>query len=241
MTQPNLPQRVKSTIDDFTKKLWDVYGDDLISIILYGSVARGEFIAKHSNINLLVILKDTSLDSLSKISKIINAPRFRTLNPFFFAEEYMARSTDVFPIEFLDMKENYLLIYGKDALEDIRIDTRNLRFQCEHELKAKLINIKRLYLRARGERELKNIMFQSFTSLVHLLRNLIRLKGKIPSCAKEEFIKEISREFDIDDSVFDKIYAAKKGNIKLSYKDADALFYDFVKELEKAANIVDKI
>lgn len=241
MGQLNLPQRLKNSLEDFTKKLKDVYGDGLISVILYGSAASGEFAAKRSNINLSIVLNDTSLDNLAKIAKIINMPRFQALNPFFFTEDYIARSTDVFPIEFLDMKENYALVYGKDVLKDIRIDIKNLRFQCEHELKAKLLNIKRLYLRTRNERELKNLMFQSFTSAMHLLRNLIRLKGKTPSYPKDTLIKEISKEFGIDGSIFDKIYAVKRGSIKLSYKEADALFCDFVKELEKAVEIVDKL
>jgi len=241
MTQLNLPQKVKNNLEDFTKRLKDVYKDGLVSVILYGSAASGEFAAKHSNINLLIVLRDTGLGNLTKIAKTINTPRFQTLNPFFFTEEYMACSTDVFPIEFLDMKENYALIYGKDVLKNLHIDIKNLRFQCEHELKAKLINIKRLYLRTRNERELKNLMLQSFTSVVHLLRNLIRLKGKVPSYSKDVLIKEISKEFGIADSIFSKIYTAKKGNVRLSYKEADALFCDFAKELEKAVDIVDRL
>lgn len=241
MAQPNLPQKLQRALDDFIRNLQDVYKDGLISIILYGSAASGEFVAKQSNVNLLVILKDASLDSLSRIVKITNMPRFQALNSFFFTEEYIVHSIDVFPIEFLDMKENYALLYGKDVLKDIRVDMKNLRFQCEHELKAKLINVKRLYLKIRSERELKNLMFQSFTSAMHLLRNLMRLKGKTPSYAKEALIKEISREFQIEGTVFDKIYAAKKGTVRLNRKETDALFCDFVKELETAVQIVDKL
>lgn len=241
MIRINLPQKLKNAMEDFTKKIKDIYGDALVSVVLYGSAASGEFAAKRSNVNLLVILTDTGLDNLAPIAKIMNMPRFQALSPFFFTEEYMARSADVFPIEFLDMKENYALIFGKDILKDLHVDMRNLRFQCEHELKAKLINIRKLYLKARNERELKNLMFQSFTSVAHLLRNLIRLKGKAPSYSKDALIKEISREFPINGFVFDKIYAAKKGETRLNYVEVDALFRDFVKEMEKAADIADKL
>lgn len=240
MAQLNLPQSLKNILEDFTKKLKGAYKDGLVSVILYGSAASGEFAAKHSNINLLVVLRDTSVDNLARITAVINARRFRQLNPLFFTEEYMARSTDVFPIEFLDMKENYVLMYGKDVIRDMRIDIKNLRFQCEHELKAKLINIKKSYLSGRNERELKNLLFQSFTSTMHLLRNLVRLKGKTPSYSKEKLIKEITEELGLEGPVFERIYASKKGDIKLNYREADALFCDFTKELEKAVNIVDR-
>ena len=57
------------------------------------------------------------------------------INPVFFTEDYIIRSTDVFPIEFLDMKENHVTLYGKDLFEAIAVDTKNLRFQCEQEIK----------------------------------------------------------------------------------------------------------
>lgn len=241
MGQLNLPKKIRNILEDFVNRLKDAYKDGFVSLILYGSAASGEFAARHSNIDLALILKDTSLENLTKIVKVVNAPKFRIFNPVFFTEECIGSSIDVFPIEFLDMKENYSLIYGKDVLKNLNIDMRNLRFQCEHELKAILINIKRLYLNNRTKNALSALMFKSFTSSMHLLRNILRLKGKIPPYVKEELIKEIAREFKLDETVFSRIYSLKKGNMRLAYKDVEDLFFSFAEELEKAVNIVDKL
>lgn len=241
MEQLNVPQKFKNILNHFIKSLKDIYGDGLISVILYGSAASGEVTYKHSNINLLVILNDMRLDNLNKISKLINKHRFSALSPLFFTEDYIMSSTDVFPIEFLDMKENYMVLFGKDVLKDLQIDARNLRFQCEQELKGKLINIKSVYLRNKNKYALRNLMFKSFTSIMHILRNLLRLKGKSPAYLKEDVLNEVSGEFHIDTTNFKKILEAKNKNLRLSYRQIGTLFFNLVEDLEKIVNIVDKL
>ena len=241
MKELKLPEKFKKAIDDFIQMLRNAYGEDLISVILYGSAASGEFAGRYSNVNLLVVLTDTSLDNLNKMSNIITSRKFQRVNPLFLTEDYIKSSSDVFPIEFLDMKENYIVLYGKDALAGLEIDIRNLRFQCEQELKAKLLNIKNIYLRIKDKQALENLLFKSFTSSVHILRNMVRLKGKSPSYLKESVLADIAREFNMDTSNFNKILEAKKKDLKLPSGEIESLFFALVTDMEKIINIVDRI
>ncbi len=233
MEKINLPQKYTNILELFTKAVKETYREGLISVILYGSAASGEFTGKHSNINLLVILDNTGLENLARISKILSAGKFKILSPLFFTEDYISSSTDVFPIEFLDMKENYSVIYGKDVLAGFEVDLKNLRFQCEQELKAKVINVKKNYLSTADKNALKELLFKSFNSSLHILRNLIRLKGRTPPYLKEDILNELGREFDMDTAGLKKILSAKNNNLKLSSGEIEALFFAFVKELEK--------
>jgi len=240
MEELKIPSRLKNNIQVFIQKLKDIYQQDLISAILYGSAASGEFVDKHSNLNLLVVLKNTDLENLKKAARVIN--KFNMINPLFLNEDYIVNSTDIFPIEFLDIQENYLVLYGKDVLKSINIDIRNLRFQCEQELKSKLINLRQLYLRINKDKTaLRNLFFKSFTSILHILRNVLRLKGKKPAYKKEDILKELVSEFQIDMSIWGKILAAKVKQIKLNNKDTEQLFIAFLRELEKIVDIVDKL
>lgn len=242
MENINLPQRSKNILEDFIKGLRDAYGEGLVSVILYGSAASNEFATRLSNINLAVILNDAGLGNLARISGLVNKDRFRILNSVFFTEDYIKRSVDVFPIEFLDMKENHIVLFGKDILKVLSIDTRNLRFQCEQELKAKLLNIKRLYIRSRGDKAaLRSLLFKSSISTLHILRNLIRLKGRTPAYIKEDVLKELALEFQIDTAGLTKILEARNKNLKLSYKETESLFYAFTKELERIIDMVDRL
>lgn len=239
MKELGLPNNIKKIIGEFVGLLKGAYGDYLIAVILYGSAASGEYALRHSNINIAVILRDTSLSSLSKISAILNKRRFLIINPVFLAEDYIKRSTDVFPIEFIDMKENHVVLHGKDVLKDIDINIKNLRFQCEQELKSKIINIKRAYLRTTNRFVLKKLLFKSLISSLHILRNLVRLKGKQPSYVKEKILNEISREFGLDVTGLQKILDARSRNLNLSRKDLTSLFTCLVETLEAISNKID--
>jgi predicted nucleotidyltransferase len=239
MEKLNLPCNIQKAVDDFVANLKNIYSDQLVAIVLYGSAASGEYAGRHSNVNLAVILKDTAIQSLKKASRFINKNRFSIINPIFFTEEYIKKSTDVFPVEFLDIKENHIILYGKDVFGDLQIDIKNLRFQCEQELKSKILNIKKLYLRMRDRAILKDLLFKSFTSSLHILRNLVRLKGKMPSYKKKDVLDEVARELTVDASVLRKILDAKNKNIRLNNKDIDELFTILVETLEDIAGKVD--
>ena len=228
-------------LQDFVNGAKDIYHEGLISVILYGSAASGEFSALHSNINLALILSDTSLSNLSKIAPLLKKSKFRLLKTIFFTEGYILTSADVFPVEFLDMKENHKILYGRDLLSNLQIDVRNLRFQCEQELKSKIINIKRAYLDHIDSPNLDRMLMKFFTSSLHILRNVLRLKSGRAIYRKEEILNEAAGEFNIDISTMKKILDAKLANKRLPGKQASGLFISFVDILEKISGVVDSL
>ena len=186
-------------------------------------------------------MKDSDLRTLSKAAKAVSKLN-KLIHPLFLTQDYINRSTDIFPIEFLDMQENYQLLYGQDVLSGIHIDTKNLRFQCEQELKVKLLNLKQAYLRiCRNKAALRSLLFQAFTSVLHISRNLLRLKNKKLVYQKLEMIKELGREFGIEQGLWEKILAAKLNQLKLNAKETEDLFMSFTAQLEKLVDAVDRL
>lgn len=240
MKEMALEPKIKAVLDDFIQKLKNIYQEGLLSVILYGSAASGEFINKRSNINLLVVLNNTGLDNLSRCSRTISRRGFQMLEPLFFTEGYIKSSLDVFPIEFLDMKENYVVLHGRDVLGELKIDLKNLRFQCEHELKSRLITIRNAYLRNRRDKHaLSSLLFSSFTSVVHILRNLLRLKGKTPAYSKKELLRQVSTELYIDVANLSKILEAKQKSFTPGLKEIEPMLSGLTALLEEIITIVD--
>ncbi|MGD0337083.1 MAG: hypothetical protein ABSB18_08345 [Candidatus Omnitrophota bacterium] len=236
----NLSGKLKNKIKSFVQGLDNIYGTELVSVVIYGSAASGEFVERHSNLNVLIVLKNTGLEDIKKAFGLMS--KYRLIKPLFMTEEYINSSTDVFPIEFLDMQENYSVLYGKDVLKDIKVDTRNLRFQCEGELKAKLLSLKHMYMTVNRNKEtLRQLLLKSFTSILHIMRNILRLKGKKPAYKKEELLKEISGEFSVDISIWQKILQAKKREVKLRGQEIETIFSGFVNDLEKVAALLDNL
>src|SRR5437879_9713854 len=58
-------------LSEFVEKMRTAAGENLISVILYGSAAEGEFHPEYSDLNLLCVLRDTSFASLSKIASAV--------------------------------------------------------------------------------------------------------------------------------------------------------------------------
>jgi predicted nucleotidyltransferase len=241
MEERKLDQKTRALLDDFVVRLKDGFRDNLLSVILYASGARGEFIRGSSDLNLLVVLKDAGLKNLGAAYGLLRPWKFRSLRPLFFSERNLLSSADVFPIEFLDMKENYELLFGRDVLKDLAIDSRNLRYQCEHELKSKLVSLRQAYLRNQKDKKaLLEFLLRHFNSILPVLKNVLRVKGKSPPSSKEGILEYIKAEFPIDGGAWEEILAAKMKRIKIKPGQVDRLFTVFADDLEKCADLTDK-
>jgi len=211
------------TLDLFVRRLAALYGDALVSVELYGSAARGDYAPDRSDVNIAVILSDASLPEIARAHTLVNERAFRRLRVLFMTERYISGSLDVFPIEFLDMQASHKALYGKDVFSAIAVDTRHLRFQCEHELRSKLLALSAGYLRTTGRAAAAALLTATCTSLVHIARNLVRLKG-MPCPADDRAIAAALRQaFAIDASALDRALEIKHRGTRPSYAASDAL------------------
>jgi len=240
MPENKIPDKLNKQVTLFTEKLRKIFSADLVSIILYGSAASGEFVDRHSNLNFLILLKKFNPAAMKEAGKI--AGKFNAFEPLFLTAEQINNSTDIFPIEFLDMQENYAVVYGQDVLKNISVDTKNLRFQCEHELRVKLILLRQTYFTSnRNKRLLLYTLIRVFTSTLHILRNILRLKGTIPPYRKELIINAVGELLDIDLSAWQKMLAVKNKKEHLNQAEIESLYIKFMTELEKTVEFVDKL
>ena len=66
-----IPKDPKDIFNELTKDYQDIYGSDLVSIILYGSAASGNYIPKKSDINVLIVLTEEGINRLHQSLKIV--------------------------------------------------------------------------------------------------------------------------------------------------------------------------
>ena len=114
---PKTPQEV---FPEIVEDLKGIYGEALQSVILYGSGARGEYVAGKSDINFLVVLAEDAADDLEKILPMIPKWKKRAVaTPLFMTKAFIGSSVDVYPVEFLNMKRHYQVVHGEDVLRDL--------------------------------------------------------------------------------------------------------------------------
>jgi len=127
-------------INEFVTRLREAAGDNLQSVILYGSAASGEFHPGFSNVNLLCLLRETSFSALNALAPAVKWwTRQKHHAPLLLTREELERSTDVFSIEYLDMQQHHKVLFGDDVLSALSIPMHLHRAQLEYELQEKLI------------------------------------------------------------------------------------------------------
>lgn len=229
----------KKLLEDFTAKAKILLGNNLVSVILYGSLASGGHIKGHSDINLLIVLETVGLEDLQKISAVKSRGKFNSISPLVFSRNYLRASTDTFPIEFLDIKDSHLLLHGEDCVKDLIISPANLRRQCEWELKSKLIQLQRLVINSQGrDKPLEQFMLNEFPSFIVVFKNILRLKN-ISLSDKEEILDRIKAEFSIPEDILKVLWLRRIGGPKI--KNIPEAFRKFLSTLERISDEVDKI
>jgi len=238
-----LPPEVQDKFIPYLRKMIAIHKDHLLSVFIYGSATGKNYIPKVSDINSAFIFKDlafTSLtDSLKAVSKGISK---KIAAPLFLTQEHIETSQDVFPIEFLDMKENSILLYGKDILSSLTIKEEHIRLFCEQQIKGKLIRIRQAYLEVGLKKKgLEALLKESLNSLIPVFRNIIRLKGKNPPIEKPEIIKALCQEFDLDKNVFLPIYNDTSNDEKIANQEVVIFIEKYLDQIRKLAIGVDHL
>lgn len=184
----------------FSQELLGAYGDALVSVVLYGSAARGDFQPGVSDLNLLALLRDADAATLRRGSAAArgwvaegNPP------PLVWGAEEWRRSADVFPIEIADIRDAHRVLWGTDPFGELRIDWEHLRHQCEYELKGKHIQLRERYLLSAGEpAELAALLTRSISTFLVLFRTVLRLLKEPATRDSEAVIREVAGRAEFD-------------------------------------------
>jgi hypothetical protein len=201
----------------------------LESMVITGSCLTGDYIHGKSDINSVLILKEIALpvlDILASMGKRYGKKGVRA--PLIMTQDYIHRSLDVFPIEFLDIKLIHKTIYGDDMFSSLDIDKSMLRLQCERDLKAKLINLRQGYISCVGKRgPLTLLLLDAFPGFFPLFRAMLYIVqlNKQPSLLKTEVLNDVEATFDVPLDALREIQAVKaKKKPSFSHEQANRIF-----------------
>lgn len=237
---PKDPKEIFPGIVDDYKSL---FGEDLVSVILYGSAASNDYIPGKSDINFMIVLSEKGIDSLDRTFEVIAKWKKRNVaTPLFLTEEYVRTSLDAFPIEYLNFQNNYELAYGKDILKDLSFDLEFLRLQCEREVKGKLLLLREAFLETQGKgKYLQQLTTQSLGAFVAIFNALLHLKGNELPRHKREVIKQVCLAFDMDGRLFEKLLDIKEKKLKLSDSEMTELFKAYLKQVQQLWKMLDTL
>ncbi len=236
-----MPKRPEEIFGEVTDEFRNIFGDDLLSITLYGSGATGHYIPGKSDINFLIVLTEAGIDNLDQAIKPVSRLKKRKVaTPLFMTKREICLSVDSYPIELLTMKEHYVLVYGEDALGGLSFDPSHLRLQFERELKGKILHLRRGYLETEGQaKQIRGLIRASFTAFISVFKALLFLKGiDIPE-NRRDIIRSVAGAYTINPDVFLKCADIKEDIDRIPASDVETVFKDYLKEVEKLSTVVD--
>ena len=231
-------------LDHLVDELRAAHGENLASIMLYGSVAAGDHVELRSDYNLLIALHRIALADLrASETAIRDWHNLGQPMPVYFTVEELKRAADVFPIEFLQMEKARKVLYGPDPFEFVLISAANLRTQTEYELRTKLIQLRRLYIPASSSVEkLSALMSDSLASFAALFRAVLILHGQEPPTSKAECVRATTRLLGLEGAPFEKIFELRaKAKSQLTEAEADSVFSAYMAQIERIIEVVDRL
>lgn len=238
-----IPEDPKEIFQEIVDDYRDIFKDDLISVILYGSAAGQDYRPGTSDINFMIVLSEEGIDNLDLAFKVVTRWRKRNVAvPLFLTRGYIETSTDTFPIEYLNFQRNHLLVYGDDILQALSFGHDFIRLQCEREIKGKLLLLREAYLESNAKgRILKGIIHESLQAFLAIFAALLFLQGKEIPDKKRAIIEDTCGYFDMDKALFHRLLDIKEQNIKPGDHELREIFKRYLAEIRSLAKKVDAL
>jgi hypothetical protein len=232
-----------SVLTEFIEGLKKVSGRNLKSVVLFGSRAANEDEGSGSDYNILIITEKVSIGYLDAVSALVDKwVKIGNHPPMIFTHDEFGRSSDVFPIEFLDMKSNHRVLAGVDPFVDVEIQDWHLRHECEYELRSKLLKLRQSYLLDLGnKRALKSLLVGSVSSFIVLFRYALKIAGETVTGDKQEALKQASARFGINADTFEQAVKLRRGQLDLAAVELGDLLAKYMSDIEKVIAVVDSL
>jgi len=199
-------QRSEEKLAEFTRRLHEAAGDNLQSIVLYGSAARGEYHERRSDLNLLCILRSAKAAELARLARVIHwwSGELKEPPPQFFTPEELRLSADVFSIELLDIGQNHKVLFGSDPIAGLEVPMNLHRIEIEHDLRALLQKLRIHFVHySENEAQLREVYAKSISSMTVLLRHVLIAFGEDVPSDRNHLYRRIEELTGADASAFE--------------------------------------
>ncbi|HEU4560147.1 MAG TPA: nucleotidyltransferase domain-containing protein [Longimicrobium sp.] len=226
----------------YARDLAGAYGEALVSVVLYGSAARGEYREGVSDLNLLVLLSSTDAHTLRRGSALARAwAAENNPPPLLMSEAEFRASADVFPMELADMNDAHVVLHGENPFHDLEIRPDDLRLQLERELKGAWIRLRTRYLTESGDAlKFQPMLLKSLSTFLVFFRTVLRLSGHPGTRDPETVLNETAARVGFDPQPLLAIHRARSGAAKLDVRPDSAVVTGYLEAVARVVEYVDR-
>lgn len=234
---------MQSALEQIVERLTTALGDQLVSVVLYGSAAAGDHQKGFSDLNILCVLTEITPRELAALSPVFRWWRgLGNPAPLLLTRREFQTSTDCFAIEFHDICSWHRILYGENIVADLQVDDSFYRAQVEHELRAKLLRLRHKAAGVITDRQLlTRLLADSLSTFCVLFRHALILDGVDPPPGKREAIARAAEHFHIAAEPFERLFDLREGKAAPRDLDFQKLLADYMMQISTVIEAVDRL
>ena len=240
---PDMPEEVRHTLQTYLGQLRKQIGEDLEAVILYGSLARGEYVHGRSNINLFLMLRQFTFEIAQRCGALHRRwGKEGVIAPLMATHEELRTSSELFPLEYFEIKDAHVLLEGRDPFPELHLTSTNLTVQCQQELTGNLFRLRQRFVEGEGKAEaIFSLLPLSLTALIPCLRGLLRILDQSPNGTSAAILERLPGTFQVEPVVFQEVLNVKRGLSSPGKKEFPRLYERYVLALQGLIARVDEL
>jgi hypothetical protein len=204
-----LPPAARAPLLALKDGLEKAAGKNLAALVLYGSAVRGGYVPDQSDLDVIVVLEDTSLPVLKAIAQPLMQARYAArVEAMILRLGALARSADVFPLLYDDVRQRHMVLSGTDPFTGLEIADSHRRLRIEQELREARIRMRRAVVDALGsETAMAGAVARKVKQIRGPLHALLCLKGQECDDRLEPVLAAAGKAYGIDTGALTKVAA----------------------------------
>jgi len=234
---------VEKKLSELVERLRTAFGPRLVSIVLYGSGAAGDWSQGRSDLNVLCVLEQITPEELRLAEPILRWWREAgNPAPLLLTAEEVQTSTDCFPMEFHDMQQHRRILHGRDVIENLLIDNKFYRAQVEQEMRSKQLRLRQRAAEVLSQPDrLRRLMADSVSTFCVLGRHALVLAGEPPYWNKKELITALEKKMASRLTAIDEILTIRTDPKHAGQSDSVPLLARYLTEVATLVHFVDRL
>lgn len=238
--------KAEVAMSKITEWLKAIYGQDLVSLTLYGSRANGSNGQTHlpeADVNLLCVLRQVTAAGLESGAEAFRWWQRQGHRPIaLWSQDEVRDAADVFPIEYWDLQQNRRVLAGEDLFASVSRFPREHRQQVEHELRTQLLRLRGRYPLAQDGKALARLMADSAGTFLTLFRHALAALGEPMLMDKSAVVAAAANRFGLEPHPWEQILRARRGVgvLPKDRKKLQPLFAAYLEGIQKVERQLEK-
>ena len=219
----SLPAQVQAALDLFLDAARAAFGENLRSVILFGSAAEGR-LRRTSDVNVLLVLRAFERAQIDALREPLRVARAAIeLEPMFVLDTELGEAAEAFANKFEDIRRRHVVLHGEDVVDALTISREALLRRVRQVLLNQALRLRDIYAeRSLREEQAAAAVAEAAGPLRAAAASILELEGR-PAADSKSALATLAQEGGFGD-VLAKLSEAREQKVLEPGTAASALF-----------------